>query len=61
MQDKTLDFISSLNGFFEKNIINQKSIVIFDETEICVNESLPLVIDERRDSDGGNVNLIQTR
>ena len=61
MQNKTLDFISSLNGFFEKNIINKKSLVIFDEAEICVNESLPVVTDEHRDSGGENINVIQTR
>lgn len=60
MQDKTLEFVSSLNGFFEKNIINRNNLVVFDETVVCINDSLPLAIGERRTSGGGNVNVVQT-
>ena len=60
MQDKTLEFVSSLNSFFERNIINQNNLVVFDETVIRIDDTLPLSIGERRNSGGRNVNVKQT-
>ncbi len=61
MQNKTLDFVSSLNGFFEKNIINRNNLVMFDETVVSVDFSLPEAIGLVRNSGGGNVHVEQSR
>ena len=61
MQTKTLDFVSSLSGIFEKNIINQNNLVVFDETVVSVEFSLPKAIGTVRNSGGGNVHVLQSR
>jgi len=61
IQSKTLDFVSYLNGFFEKNIINRNNLVMFDETVVSVDFSLPEAIGLVRNSGGGNVHVEQSR
>ena len=57
----TQDFIASLNGKIQSNVINSQNIVVFDETIIGDSVTVPVVIRERRKSGGNNNNFAQTR
>ena len=58
---KTEAFIDSLNRDIESNRINSQNIVVFDETIIGDSVTVPVVIGERRNSGGDNINFVQTR
>ena len=61
MQQNTIEFIDSINDFRLGNSMNFNNIVVFDETIIGDGEYIPVVIGEKRDSGGGNINALQTR
>ena len=61
MLTKTEEFVSSLTPFFKKNIINRNNLVVFDETVVSVDFTLPKVIGMVLDSGGGNVHVLQSR
>ena len=52
MVQNTLDFIDALDDIMGLNIINECNIVVFDETIIGDDFSVPIVIGERKDSAG---------
>ena len=56
MLQKTEEFIQELDPFMTTHHMNKNNIVVFDETIIGDDVSLPLVIGERRKSGGGNLN-----
>ncbi len=61
MLEKTEEFITLINSKLEKNTMNSKNIVVFDETVIGDDVSVPIVIGERRKSGGGNIHVSYTR
>lgn len=61
MLQKTEEFIEELDPFMASHHMNKNNIVVFDETIIGDDVSLPLVIGERRKSGGGNLNVNQPR
>ena len=61
MVQNTLDFIDALDDIMELNIINKSNLVVFDETIIGDDYSVPIVIGERKESAGGSLNVLRTR
>ena len=61
MLQNTLEFIDALDDIMRLNIINKCNIVVFDETIVGDDFSVPIVIGERKDSAGGNINVVRTR
>ncbi len=61
MEERTNEFIEKLNTDMATHKINKSNIFVFDETIIGNSVSLPLVIGERRESGGGNLNVCHTR
>ena len=60
MLELTREFIAEFGMLVATKKANEKNIFVFDETIIGSNPALPLVIGERKDSAGGNNNVIQT-
>ena len=58
MRRNTIEFVESINDVRLKNTMNKNNIVVFDETIIGDGEYIPLVIGERKDSGGGNINAV---
>ena len=58
---KTQAFIDKMNRSIQSNRINSHNIVVFDETVIGDSVTVPVVIGERRNSGGCNMNYAQTR
>jgi len=61
MLQKTEEFIEELDPFMASHHMNQKNIVVFDETIIGDDVSLPVFMGERRKSGGGNLNVNEPR
>jgi len=61
MVENTLEFIDALDDIMALNIINKNNIVVFDETIIGDDFSVPVLIGEKKDSAGGNLNTVRTR
>ena len=61
MLQNTLDFIDTLDDIMALNIVNKNNTVVFDETIIGDDFSVPIVVGERKDSAGGNINVVRTR
>ena len=61
MLEKTHEFISSLDRLMALKIINKNNLFVFDETIVGDCVSPPKFVGERRNSGGGNLNVIQTR
>ena len=61
MLQNTLDFIDALDDIMALNIVNKNNTVVFDETIIGDDFSVPIVVGERKDSAGGNTNVVRTR
>ena len=61
MLQATGQFISSRDKLMVTKVMNKSNIVVFDETIIDDNGSLPVVLGEMKDSGGGSVNVVQTR
>ncbi len=57
----TEDFIESINMLMKQKTMNKQNIVVFDETVVGDSVSLPLVIGERKNFGGGNINVYRTR
>ena len=45
----------------ERNTMNKRNIFVFDETVVGDGGSLPIVIGEKRNSGGGNLNALRIR
>jgi len=60
MLQKTEEFIASFDEIEQSHVINKSNTVVFDETVIKDDGTLPIVIGERKESGGGTVNVIQT-
>ena len=61
MLEQTQRFIDCLTELLATKKANKNNIIVFDETVIGVNHSLPLVIEETKGSAGGNINVVQVR
>ena len=61
MLEQTQRFIDCLTELLATKKANKNNIIVFDETVIGVNHSLPLVIGETKGSAGGNINVVQVR
>ena len=56
----TKDFVALIETYIKGNVMNKQNIVVFDETKIGDNSTLPLYIGESKESGGGNINVIET-
>ena len=61
MKQNTIEFIESIYECMGGNRMNKNNIVVFDEIIVGDGVYVPLVIGERRDSGGGNINTLATR
>ena len=61
MQQKTEEFIASMDEIMATNTINKNNMVVFDETVIGDSVTLPLYIGEQKDSGGGSINVYRVR
>ena len=61
MLERTKEFIDTMNTLIERGVINKSNLLVFDETVIGDGDSCCLVIGERKDSGGGNINVLRTR
>ena len=61
MVENMLEFFDALDDIMRLNIINKCNIVVFDETIIGDDFSLPIVIRERKDSAERNINIVWNR
>ena len=61
MVEYTLEFIDALDDIMALNIVNKSNMIVFDETIIGDDFSVPIVIGEKKDSAGGNINVVRTR
>ena len=61
MLERTKEFIDMMNTLIERGVINKSNLLVFDETIIGDGDSCCQVIGERKDSGGGNINVLRTR
>ena len=61
MLENTLEFIDALDDIMALNIINKSNIVVFDETVIDDDYSVPILVCEKKDSIRRNINVVRTR
>ena len=61
MLQKTEEFTEELDPFLASHHMSKNNIIIFDETIIGDDISLPLFIGQRRKSGGGNHNVNEPR
>ena len=61
MLQNIIDFIDALDDIMALNIVNKNNTVVFGETIIGDDFFVHIVVGERKDSVGGNINVVRTR